>query len=67
MHVPEHMAELNDEELRGRLFQLGFSPGPITKTTRFVYEKKLAQLKKETERRISTSRLGPYSCRPCLI
>ena len=41
------MAEVNDGELRERLLQLGFSPGPVTDSTRKLYRKKLAQLEKE--------------------
>lgn len=38
----------SDTQLRESLLQLGFSPGPITHTTRSVYRSKLRRLSLET-------------------
>lgn len=40
-------AQLSDEELFGELRRLGFSPGPVTESTRPVYLKKLKKLREE--------------------
>jgi len=42
-------ADLSDKELRAALIALGESPGPITGTTRGVYEKWLVKLQKEAK------------------
>ena len=40
------ISELSDRELRQTLIELGVKPGPITGTTRTVYEKQLLELSK---------------------
>ncbi|XP_077194824.1 inner nuclear membrane protein Man1 isoform X2 [Paroedura picta] len=40
-------AQLSDEELFSELRRLGFSPGPVTESTRPVYLKKLKKLREE--------------------
>ena len=50
----------SDAELRSRLKALGFSPGPITDTTRTLYLEKLRQLKgPEMPRAATTSANAP--------
>jgi hypothetical protein len=44
-----NVAELNDDELRNRLQNLGFNAGPILATTRIVYQRKLARLLKNED------------------
>ena len=46
------MDQLSDQKLRENLQELGFTPGPITSTTRTVLERKL--------RRLSTGKSNPH-------
>nr|XP_033774295.1 LEM domain-containing protein 2 [Geotrypetes seraphini] len=55
------MAALSDEELRRELRALGFSPGPITDSTRKLYESKLQRLRSEAR---SQNRSGGVLQRP---
>lgn len=56
--------EISDAELRDRLRQLGVSPGPITETTRGLYQNKLWNLTQtsKTKSRPKTPPLDRSSC-----
>lgn len=43
------ISELNDANLRAELISLGFNAGPVTGTTRKLYEKKLENLRKSSK------------------
>ncbi|XP_075120397.1 LEM domain-containing protein 2 [Leptodactylus fuscus] len=47
---------MSDEKLRRELISLGYTPGPITDTTRRVLEKKLEKLRVEAKKSQSSSR-----------
>lgn len=54
--------EVNDSELRDRLRQLGVSPGPITDSTRSLYQHKLWTLTQSTpQQRIKTESSRPQT------
>lgn len=40
------VSELSNEEVKSELQAFGFNPGPVTATTRQIYEKKLENLRK---------------------
>ena len=43
------MEDLSNEEIRVQLLQYGIIPGPITETTRNVYEKKLKRVRESDD------------------
>ena len=47
--IPPHISLLPDMQLRDKLPALRFHPGPITATTRKVYERKLLDLLSQNE------------------
>ncbi|XP_029103310.1 inner nuclear membrane protein Man1-like [Scleropages formosus] len=54
-------AQLTDEELVAELKRLGFTPGPVTESTRPVYLKKLKKLREEQQQRRTRSNKARYS------
>lgn len=45
MVIAKEVSALSDAELRGELQSLGMNIGPVTGTTRTIYEKKLLKLR----------------------
>lgn len=48
--VPQAIADMTNDELRSRLRQIGENPGPISGTTRNIYERHLVKLEKNHEK-----------------
>lgn len=48
--VPPAIADMTNDELRSRLRQIGENPGPISGTTRNIYERHLVKLEKNQEK-----------------